>query len=161
MKKILAAVAALLMTAVFVSAQTSRSLYKKYSGQKGVSAVYISPAMFRLIGHIPDIEMNDGDVNLSPIIRNLSGMYILNTEDSVIGDKIISDVEKLLDAGNFELLMEASEEGELTRMFTVGDDRSVKSFVLLAIEPDETSFISFEGDIPRSEFEKVVAGAAQ
>lgn len=161
MKKILAAVAALLITAVCVSAQTSRSLYKKYSGQKGVSAVYISPAMFRLIGHIPDIEMNDGDVNLSPIIRNLSGMYILNTEDSVIGDRIISDVEKLLDAGNFELLMEASEEGELTRMFTVGDDRSVKSFVLLAIEPDETSFISFEGDIPRSEFEKVVAGAAQ
>ncbi len=161
MKKILAAVAALLITAVCVSAQTSRSLYKKYSGQKGVSAVYISPAMFRLIGHIPDIEMNDGDVNLSPIIRSLSGMYILNTEDSVIGDKIISDVEKLLDAGNFELLMEASEEGELTRMFTVGDDRSVKSFVLLAIEPDETSFISFEGDIPRSEFEKVVAGAAQ
>ena len=161
MKKILAAVAALLITAVCVSAQTSRSLYKKYSGQKGVSAVYISPAMFRLIGPIPDIEMNDGDVNLSPIIRNLSGMYILNTEDSVIGDKIISDVEKLLDAGNFELLMEASEEGELTRMFTVGDDRSVKSFVLLAIEPDETSFISFEGDIPRSEFEKVVAGAAQ
>ena len=46
MKKIFAIAAAMLVT-VSAFAQDGKSIYKKYSDAENVSAVYISPAMFR------------------------------------------------------------------------------------------------------------------
>ena len=37
-------------------AQDGKSIYNKYSNEEGVSAVYSSPPMFRLIGKIPEIK---------------------------------------------------------------------------------------------------------
>ena len=51
MKKIFAmAAAALLSIAAF--AQEGRAIYNTYSGKPGVQSVYISLAMFRLVGNI-------------------------------------------------------------------------------------------------------------
>lgn len=161
MKKIIAAVAVLLLTATALLAQSSKSIYKKYSNEKGVSAVYISPAMFSLIRHIPSVEMNDEDVDLSPVISSLTGMYILSCENRMVADRLLNDVERLLDSGDFELLMEAKEDGDLTRMFSLGDETTINSFVLLNIEPDEVNFIAFEGKIPRKAMEDIVAGSLQ
>ena len=73
MKRI-AIIAALLLASIFSFAQTGKSIYQKYSDAEGVSAVYISPAMFRLIGKIPDLHVEGEDVNLAPIIQSLSGL---------------------------------------------------------------------------------------
>ena len=77
MKKIIAIAAAMLL-ALCASAQSSKSLYNKYSGEKGISAVYISPAMFRLIGKLPELELADEDVDISRIIKSLEGMYFFS-----------------------------------------------------------------------------------
>ena len=160
MKKTITTIA-LALVAVVALAQSPRSIYTRYSDEKGVSAVYISQAMFRLIGRIPEIEMNDSDVDLSPIIKSLSGMYILSCEDRKVAERLHADVKKYISSGDYELLMEAKDDGDLVRMYTVGDEKTVKSFVLLSTESDgETSFISFEGEIPRDRLEEAVAGVA-
>ena len=46
MKRILVMTVAVL-TAVSAFAQSGKDIYNRYSGREGVSAVYISPAMFR------------------------------------------------------------------------------------------------------------------
>ena len=69
MKRICAIAAAMLLT-ITAFAQDGKSIYNKYSDLKGVTAVYVSPAMFRLMGKIPDINLGDGDLNLSPIITS-------------------------------------------------------------------------------------------
>ena len=51
MKKIILIFAALLL-AFSAFAQDGRSIYNRYSDEEGVTAVYISPAMFRLLGVI-------------------------------------------------------------------------------------------------------------
>jgi len=159
MKKIITTIA-LALTAVLAFAQSPKSIYTKYSDEKGVSAVYISQAMFRLIGRIPEIEMNDSEVDLTPIIKSLSGMYILDCENAQVAERLLTDVKKYIASGDYELLMEAKDDGELVRMYTVGDEKVVKSFVLLSSDGDETTFISFEGEIPRDRLEQAVAGAA-
>ena len=159
MKKIIAAVV-LLLAAISMQAQSAKNLYRKYGDEKGVTAVYISPAMFRLIGHLPNVELDDEDLDLRPILKSITGMYILNCENAVVADKLLNDVEKMLDSGEYEMLLEAREEGELTRMFTNGNEQVVKSFVLLNIEPDEVTFISFEGNIPREDLENAIAKGA-
>lgn len=151
---------AMLLLSITAAAQDGRSLYNKYSDYDNVEAVYISPAMFRLIGKIPDVEMNDESVNLGPIIKSLSGLYILSIKEDSIAQDLADDVNRFIKKGQYELLMEAKDNGEVTRMYTVGDDFTVNSFVMLAREGDEVNFICIDGNIPRDQLEDLIAKAA-
>ena len=159
MKKLFA-IMVLAVLSVAALAQSGRDIYNKYSDEAGVSAVYVSPAMFRLIGKIPDIEMEDSKVNFSSIIKSMSGFYIISTENTVVADDLYSDVKKFIQKGNFELLMEAKDDGEVMRMYTAGDDKTVSSFVMLARDEAEVSFIAFDGRMDREELEILITEAA-
>ena len=159
MKKFYMLVAMLLLS-VSAFAQDGRSLYNKYSDFDNVEAVYISPAMFRLIGKIPDIQMEGDNVNLAPVIKSLSGLYILTISDGNLAADLAADVNRFIQKGEYELLMEAKDNGEVTRMYTVGDERTVNSFVLLSRDGAETNFICIDGTIPRDQLEDLIAKAA-
>ena len=152
--------AAMLLLGISAFAQDGRSLYNKYSDYENVEAVYISPAMFRLIGKIPDVEMQGENVNLGPIIKSLSGLYILSIKEDRIAQDLYDDVNRFIGKGQYELLMEAKDNREVTRMYTVGDDFVVNSFVLLAREGAEVNFICIDGTIPRDQLEELIAKAA-
>ena len=156
MKRILFLLAALLLT-LSAAAQNGKSIYQKYSDAENVAAVYISPAMFRLIGRIPDVETGDGKVNLSPVIRSLSGMYIINSENAAINENLRNEAERFIKSGKYELLMEAKDSGETVRMYTVGSEKTIEGFVMLAAETDEVTFICLGGQMPRKEFEELLA----
>ena len=159
MKRIVILFAALLLTCS-AFAQNGKSIYQKYSDAENVSAVYVSPAMFRMIGRIPDLEVGDDNVNLSPVIRALTGLYILNSENPAINDNLRADAERFIKSGKYELLMEAKDTGETVRMYTVGNDRLIEGFVMLAAEPGEVTFICLDGQMPRKEFEELLARKA-
>ena len=88
MKRIII-IATLLLASISTFAQNGKSIYQKYSDAENVSAVYISPAMFRLIGKIPDMNVEGNDVNLAPIIRSLSGLYIISSENPHINANLM------------------------------------------------------------------------
>ena len=156
MKRI-AILAALLLTTIASFAQNGKSIYQKYSDAEGVSAVYISPAMFRLIGKIPDLQIEGEDVNLAPIIKSLTGLYLIDSENPAINASLKADAEQFVRKGNYELLMEAKDSGETMRLFTVGTETIVNGFVMIADEGDETTFIFLDGKMNREELEKVIA----
>ena len=152
---------AMLLVSVSAAAQDGRSLYNKYSDNANVEAVYISPAMFRLIGKIPDMEVEDGSVNLGPIVKSLSGLYILSIKEDRIAEELADDVNRFIKKGQYELLMEAKDNGEVMRMYTVGDDFIVNSFVMLARQGDEVDFICLDGTMPRDQLEALIADATK
>lgn len=160
MKK-LYTVLVLLSLSIAALAQNGRQLYNKYSDLPGVDAIYISPAMFRMIGRIPDVEINDADVNFSSIIKSMTGFYFLETTSPEIGVKMIEEVNRYVSSGNYELLMEAKESGEVTRLYTSGDDKTISSFVMFSQEDDDFAFISFDGKMDREELENLLAEAAK
>jgi hypothetical protein len=155
MKRIIL-LAVLLLSALAASAQSGKSIYQKYSDAEGVSAVYISPAMFRLIGKIPDLEVGENHVNLAPLIRSLSGLYIISSENGRVNEKLSSEVSRFISNGRYELLMEAKDAGEVVRMYTVGTEKIVNSFVMVAAEGPETTFICLDGQMDRQELEGVL-----
>lgn len=159
MKKIYAIIAAIAL-AVPAFAQGGKELYNKYSDLPGVSAVYISPAMFRLIGKIPDVELADEDVNFTPIIKSMNGFYLLSTEDASTGEKLYSEVSRGINKSKYELLMEAKEDGEVMRLYSIGDEKTVSSLLMLAKDGTETTFLSIDGQMDRSKLEEVIASAA-
>jgi hypothetical protein len=156
MKNIIVFFAALLLS-LSAAAQNGKSIYQKYSDAENVSAVYVSPAMFRMIGRIPDLEVGEDNVNLSPIIRSLTGLYILNSENASINSALRSDAERFINAGRYELLMEAKDSGETVRMYTIGNDRTIEGFVMLAVDAGEVTFICLDGQMPRKDFEGLIA----
>ena len=155
--------ALLVMLAVSIAAfaQNGRSLYNKYSDYDNVEAVYISPAMFRLMGKIPDMELQEENVNLGPIIKSLTGLYILSTTREDIAADLAADVNHFIQRGSYELLMEAKDNGEVMRLYTVGDEQIVNSLVMLARDAAETSFICLDGTMPRDQLEAVIAEATK
>ncbi len=156
MKRFIILFAALLLT-LSAAAQNGKSIYQKYSDEENVSAVYISPAMFRLIGKIPDVNTGDGEVNLSPIIRSLSGMYLINSENEKINGNLRAEAERFIKSGKYEMLMEAKDSGQTVRMYTVGNEKTVEGFVMLAAEAASVTFICLDGQMPRDEFETLMA----
>ena len=156
MKRIILILAALLLS-ISTFAQNGKSIYQKYSDAEGVTAVYISPAMFRLIGTIPDLEVGDEKVNIAPLIQALSGFYVLSSENPDINNKLRADAERFINGGKYELLMEVKESGETVRMYTMGNDKTINGFAMLATEAAEVTFISLDGEMPRKDFEALIA----
>jgi hypothetical protein len=158
MKRIIILFAALLLS-FSAFAQNGKSIYQKYSDAENVSAVYVSPAMFRMIGQIPDLEVGQDNVNLTPVIRSLTGLYILNSENAAINGSLRADAERFINSGRYELLMEAKDSGETVRIYTVGSDRAIEGFVMLAAEASEVTFICLDGQMPRKDFEELFSKA--
>ena len=150
----------MLLIAAGAYAQSGKSLYNKYSDSNGVSAVYISPAMFRMIGQLPDLDVEAADgekVDIAPLVRSFEGFYLLSVSDKSQAAELKQEVQSMIKSGSFEMLMEAKDSGSTMRIYTVGDDRIISSLVMLAQEGDSVQFICLEGTINRKDFENLMA----
>lgn len=161
MKRIIA-IAVMLLIAVGAFAQEGRNIYNKYSDSEGVSAVYISPAMFKLIGKIPElnVEVGEGEnMDLAPLIRSFSGFYMLDMSGSAMSADMASDVEAMVKKGRYELLMEVKDDGDNVNIYTVGNEKTIESFVFLCRSAGDVQFICIDGTMNRSEVENLIAKA--
>lgn len=141
-------------------AQGGRDIYNRYSGKKGVSAVYISPTMFSLMKSLPDVEVESKDVNLGRIIKTFEGMYLLSVENPELSASLSAEIGNMVKSGRYELLMEAKDEGETARIYIIQKDGIVSDFLMLAEEGREVSVISIVGSMPLDELSAMIAGAA-
>ena len=157
------AIAAMLLMAVAAYAQSGKALYNKYSDSMGVAAVYISPAMFRIIGQLPDLDvyMSHGKVNIAPLVRSFDGFYLLSVSDKAQAAELKKEVQSLIKSGRFEMLMEAKDSYSTMRIYTAGDDKVISRLVMLAQEGDSVQFICLEGTINRKDFESLMAKSAK
>lgn len=159
MKRIYAIVVMLLVT-LGAYAQSGKTIYNKYSDSKGVAAVYISPTMFRMIGQLPDLDVENPDgekVNVASLVQTFDGFFLLSVSDKSLAGELKQDVQSKIKSGNFELLMEVKDSGSTMRIYTAGNDKSISSLVMLAQEGDSVQFICLEGTINRKDFESLIA----
>ena len=151
MKRIII-LAVLLLSATIASAQEGKNIYNRYSGGKGVSAVYISPSMFKIIGKLPDLEMETADgnsMNLAPLISSFQGFYMLDISNPSTVSAIKQNVDSMISKGRYELMMEVRDEGETLQIYTSGNEKIIESFVFLASDGDSVQFICIDGKMSR------------
>lgn len=152
-KLILCAIAAL--STLVASAQSANELYNKYSGRKGVEAVYISPAMFKMMKTLPDMDIQGKeDLDISPIVQNLEGMYVIEIENFTI--PFMEDVKNLVKSHKLELMMESREESETTQIFFSQKDGVVTEFVVVNAEKNEVDFVCFTGKMNMDDLSKLM-----
>ena len=160
MKKI-SLIAIVLLASLVMNAQDYKNLYQKYSDDERVTAVYISPAMFKLIGKLPEVKIEDNGVDFGPMIKSMTGFYLLQTEDKDLAEKIFKDVTKVVNGHKFETLMEVKDKGERVNIFSLGDKDFLKSLLLTAFQGNETTFISIDGLIKRDDVENALSATAK
>lgn len=161
MKRIII-LAILLLSATIASAQEGKNIYNRYSGGKGVSAVYISPSMFKIIGKLPDLEMETADgnsMNLAPLISSFQGFYMLDISNPTTASAINKDVASMISKGRYELMMEVKDEGSTLQIYTSGNEKIIESFVFTASDGDSIQFICIDGEMSRSDIEKLLASS--
>lgn len=166
MKKLLIAALAAFLVAASVFAQDGKSIYNKYSGKDGVESVYISPAMFKMVGQLPELSVHvdseDDTIDLAPIMRSLDGMYILSSSNQEVNTRIAADVADFVRKNKFELLMDAKDGEEAVSMYTLPDKKEadfLNGFLMISTEPGESTFIYIAGTMSRSDFEALVNSA--
>ena len=162
MKRIAAFVAAMFLLTAASWAQDGKGIYNKYSDNDEVSAVYISSSMFKLMGKVPNMELGEGSsMDLGSIIKNLNSMYLLDCEDPDLCNEIKADVSKFIKKYDFEMLMEIKDKGEVVRIYTTGNEKTVTQFILTASEYEAFTFICLDGTMSRADLEKAIAKATQ
>ena len=127
-----------------------------------MSAVYISPAMFKIIGKLPDLEIKTADGNsmdLAPLISTFQGFYMLDISNATTISAINQDVASMISKGRYELMMEVKDEGETLQIYTYGNEKIIQSFVFIASEGDSLQFICIDGEMKRSDIEKLIASS--
>ena len=149
----------MLSFAVAAYSQNGKDIYMKYSGKEDVSAVYISPAMFKMIGRIPDVHLTEGNMNLGPVVKSFEGLYLIDSGNSAVNAELLAEVKKMVSSGKFELMMEAKEDGETMNIYTLNEGDTVRSFVFCAMSGGECTFICIDGKIPKAELENLIASA--
>lgn len=159
MKKTILILASIALFTTGLFAETARDIYKKYAGKDNVDAVFISSAMFRLIGALPEVKSAGEDLDFTPLMRSLTGMYILDSHNESASENLKRDIESFVGSDSFELLMEANDGGEKVRMYTSGADEIIDKFIMFVTENNSSgcTFIALEGKMKREDIEKVVA----
>ena len=138
-------------------AQDYKTIYQKYSDDERVTAVYISPAMFKMIGKLPEVRIEDNGLDLAPMIKSMTGFYMLQTEDSSLAEKISKDVTRIVGGAKFETLMEIKDKGQKVNILSLGDDQFLKSLLLTVFDSGESMFIGIDGLMNRADVENAVA----
>lgn len=156
MKKLLSVLLLALVT-VTVSAQKGRDIYNRYSDEKDVSAVYISKSMFRLMGKLPAVELNDEDINLTELVKSLDGFYLIDCNNPNVIQNLKDDVNKFVKASRYEILMEVKDDGaETVRIYIISKDDDVEGLVMLIDDEDSCTFICLDGRMSRENLEKML-----
>lgn len=149
-------IAAMMLTSVMSFAQSGKSIYNKYSGAESTNAVYISDAMFKMIGKIPDLELDDCGINLGEAVKSLEAFYLVSVEDESTANALKADVERFVEKGSYEVLMEVKEERDNIRIFTIGNERIISGCAILVTERSECTFICIDGEILRDDLIKIM-----
>ncbi|MFA5301807.1 MAG: DUF4252 domain-containing protein [Bacteroidales bacterium] len=145
-KTLLIILAALFVVPVFGQSK----FYNKYAAYEGMTKVYISPSMFSLMGDDAQLNVSE-DVDISGIIKNLKGLYILSTDNPKYINEMEKDFNDLIRNGQFEILMEVEETTEKVVIYLQRKDTLISDIYICARENDEINIICLTGEMTKED----------
>ncbi len=114
-------------------------LFEKYSGKEGYTSVFISEYMFTLFSSI-----NSSDKEFQEVIKGLSGIKILATDNPKTGINFYAEIMKELPAKDYKELMVIKEKDQ-NLTFLVKDVKGKIVELLLIGGGSDNVLISIQG----------------
>lgn len=135
---------------LLLTTQAQDAIFHKYEDAKGVSTVFISKTMLRMMSN-----SNIGNIKITSVAGKLDGMRILNCDKPALATQIGQDIKRMLKTEGFEVVMQINESGENTIIYQKALPKKRNTFSLLITEKKELSFISISGTITLSDISKI------
>lgn len=145
-------ISAVLLIAATINANAQNEFYQKYSEKKDVTKVYISKTLFSLMNAQDGMNVNYGNssnrLDISKVVKNLDGMYILTTRNQSLAKEMDADFKNLLQKYKLELLMEVNDNEDEVKMYVTRDGQEITHFFMHSHESDgELVIIYLEGRV--------------
>ncbi|MCI2082163.1 MAG: DUF4252 domain-containing protein [Bacteroidales bacterium] len=163
MKSLKYMVAATLLAIATLNAGAQNQLYNKYSSTEGITKIYISSAMFKLLesstSNQTTVEVGDkgNDLDVSKLAGKLSGLYILNTDKPEISKRLSADFMDMIKGKKLEILMEVEDEGEIVKMYSEHTDGHITDFYLYSYENDgECTVMHMQGSLTEGDLNEIM-----
>lgn len=157
-KKMKSALAKLLMVIVFLSFSAITfgqksvvdKLYDKYSGKEGITSIYISEFMFKLIA-----AMDPDDEEFKNLVTELKGIKILSVEDKRYYDYFKTNIIDQIPLSEYQELMEVREDDSIVRILVKEKNGKISELLILSEEHDDASLIVMQGNIDMKSMSKL------
>ena len=101
-----------LATVACLTAFAQKALFEKYSDTDGVTTVYISRNMMRMMGNV-----RAGDKDISKIASRLDYLKILSCERPSLIPSIKKTAQSFFNQQKFTVIMQVNEGGEHTTIY--------------------------------------------
>lgn len=142
-----------LATVACLTAFAQKALFEKYSDTDGVTTVYISRNMMRMMGNV-----RAGDKDISKIASRLDYLQILSCERPSLIPSIKKTAQSIFNQQKFTVIMQVNEGGEHTTIYGRNYPNGKKEFALLAIERNEITIINLLGNISLQDIQGIAGG---
>ena len=142
-----------LATIACLTAFAQKALFEKYSDTDGVSTVYISRNMMRMMGNV-----RAGNKDISKIASRLDYLQILSCERPSLIPSIKKTAQSIFNQQKFTVIMQVNEGGEHTTIYERHHPNEKKEFALLAIERNEITIINLLGNISLQDIQGIAGG---
>ena len=119
----------------------AQGLFAKYSDMNNVSSVYISKAMIEM-----NPELYTKDVNVGKLAKQLELVQILSTMDNGIKREMRRDIESVVRAQKYELLMK--QKGIVSRMafYVKRKGETVQDLIMVVDGAATLKYVRLVGD---------------
>jgi len=149
MKKIMVFIAALFIFVAANQAQTLQSLFEKYGEDERFEYVSVGKGMMNMGGFFGGNAKNDKE-----IMHKMQKIRILTLEadpNSALMKSVVSDLDKVVDEGNFETAVEVRDKGERVNIYyrVIGEDNA--DMLIVTKEKGEFSVIWISGKMTKEE----------
>lgn len=130
-----------------------KALFDKYEDVNGVTTVYISKAMLRMMRNLPT-----GNRDISKISGKLDRLQILDCERPSLIPGIRKTAISYFNRMKYEVVMQVREGGENVIIYEKRYGNGKNEFVLLSTEKDELSIINVFGNVSLKDIQSIAGG---
>ena len=136
-----------------MTAFSQKALFEKYSETDGVSTVYISRNMMRMMGNV-----KAGNKDISKVAGRLDYLQILSCERPSLIPSIKKSAQNIFNQQKYSIVMQVNEGGEHTTIYERHYPNGKNEFSLLAIERNEITIINLLGNISLQDIQGIAGG---
>lgn len=129
----------------------AQGLFAKYSDMNNVSSVYISKAMIEM-----NPELYTKDVNVGKLAKQLELVQILSTMDNGIKREMRRDIESVVRAQKYELLMK--QKGIVSRMafYVKRKGETVQDLIMVVDGAATLKYVRLVGDMTIKDIQNIM-----
>ncbi|TXJ62118.1 DUF4252 domain-containing protein [Prevotella brunnea] len=130
-----------------------KALFDKYEDMNGVTTVYISTAMLRMIKNVPT-----SNKDISKISGKLDHLQVLECARPTLIPEIKKTAINYFRKMRYTLVMQVRDGGEHVTIYEKRYKNGKNEFVLLTTEKDDLSIINVFGNVTLQDIQSITAG---